>query len=140
MHAYLGGTGVEIMANSDNVLRGGLTSKYIDVKALLNHANMVPEPCVGEYAQQISPGVGLYHTEFPEFRLWVLKDHDETLDLPATKLGRILLVTEGQLVAHCGTDDCELSRGQSVWLAAGDEVRVTGQGCGFLASVGVDAS
>ena len=140
MHAYLGGTGVEIMANSDNVLRGGLTSKYIDVKALLNHANMVPEPCVGEYAQQISPGVGLYHTEFPEFRLWVLKDHDETLDLPATKLGRILLVTEGQLVAHCGTDDCELSRGQSVWLAAGDEVRVTGQGCGFLASAGVDAS
>ncbi|MDF9501981.1 hypothetical protein P5770_27665, partial [Bacillus cereus] len=44
MHAYLGGTGVEIMANSDNVLRGGLTSKYIDVKALLDHANMTPEP------------------------------------------------------------------------------------------------
>lgn len=140
MHAYLGGTGVEIMANSDNVLRGGLTSKYIDVKALLDHASMTPGPCVGEYAQQISPGVGVYHTTFPEFRLWGLEGHNDVLDLPATELGRILLVTEGQLVAYCGTDDCELSRGQSVWLPAGDEVKVTGQGRGFLASAGVGDS
>ncbi|MSS44683.1 mannose-6-phosphate isomerase, class I [Cutibacterium sp. WCA-380-WT-3A] len=140
MHAYLGGTGVEIMANSDNVLRGGLTSKYIDVKTLLDHANMIPEPCVGEYAQHISPGVGVYHTAFPEFRLWRLEGNNDVLNLPATELGRILLVTEGQLVAHCGTGDCKLSRGQSVWLPAGDEVTVTGQGCGFLASTGVDPS
>ena len=35
LHAYLRGTGVEIMAASDNVLRGGLTSKYVDVPELL---------------------------------------------------------------------------------------------------------
>ncbi|MCO6660386.1 mannose-6-phosphate isomerase, class I [Cutibacterium avidum] len=139
MHAYLGGTGVEIMANSDNVLRGGLTSKYVDVDALLDHAIMTPEPCVGEYAVQVSPGVGLYRTEFPEFRLWALQGHDDTLLLPATDLGRILLVTEGQLVAHCDDEDCELNRGQSAWLSAGEEVTVTGQGRGFLAGAGVDA-
>ena len=139
MHAYLGGTGVEIMANSDNVLRGGLTSKYVDVGALLDHAIMTPEPCVGEYAVQVSPGVGLYRAEFPEFRLWALQGHDDTLSLPATDLGRILLVTEGQLVAHCGDEDCELNRGQSAWLPAGEEVTVTGQGRGFLAGAGVDA-
>ena len=87
MHAYLGGTGVEIMANSDNVLRGGLTSKYVDVDALLDHAIMTPEPCVGEYAVQVSSGVGLYRAEFPEFRLWALQGHDDTLSLPATDLG-----------------------------------------------------
>src|SRR5690606_32332487 len=36
LHAYLSGTGVEIMANSDNVLRGGLTPKHVDVPELLN--------------------------------------------------------------------------------------------------------
>ena len=36
-HAYLEGQNVEIMANSDNVLRGGLTTKHIDVKELLKH-------------------------------------------------------------------------------------------------------
>ena len=139
MHAYLSGTGVEIMANSDNVLRGGLTSKYVDVKALLDHANMTPEPCVAEYAEQVSSGIGRYRTEFPEFRLWELKSHDDTLALPAAELGRILLVTEGQLVAHWGTTNCELSSGQSAWLSAGDKVMVSGQGRGFLASAGIGA-
>ncbi|MDO4412546.1 mannose-6-phosphate isomerase, class I [Cutibacterium sp.] len=138
MHAYLSGTGVEIMANSDNVLRGGLTSKYIDVQALLDHAIMAPEPCVGEYPVQVSPGVGLYRTEFPEFRMWVLDGHHGEFALPATDLGRILLVTQGQLTVHCSGKDCALHRGQSVWLPAGDEVTATGQGRGFLASAGVD--
>ena len=35
LHAYLDGTGVELMANSDNVLRGGLTPKHVDVPELL---------------------------------------------------------------------------------------------------------
>src|SRR5699024_5661638 len=38
LHAYLGGIGVEVMANSDNVLRGGLTDKHVDVPALLRIA------------------------------------------------------------------------------------------------------
>src|SRR5690606_32245761 len=42
LHAYLGGTGVEIMAASDNVLRGGLTSKHVDVAELLRVLSYEP--------------------------------------------------------------------------------------------------
>lgn len=42
LHAYLGGTGVEIMASSDNVLRGGLTSKHVDVRELLRVLDFEP--------------------------------------------------------------------------------------------------
>lgn len=42
LHAYLEGQNMEIMANSDNVLRGGLTSKHIDVKELIKHINFTP--------------------------------------------------------------------------------------------------
>ena len=44
LHAYLEGTGIELMANSDNVLRGGLTSKHIDVPELLKVLNFAPRP------------------------------------------------------------------------------------------------
>jgi mannose-6-phosphate isomerase len=42
LHAYLEGQNIELMANSDNVLRGGLTPKHIDIKELLQHINFVP--------------------------------------------------------------------------------------------------
>ena len=44
MHAYLEGVGIELMANSDNVLRGGLTSKHVDVLELLNILNFEKQP------------------------------------------------------------------------------------------------
>lgn len=44
LHAYLEGTGIELMANSDNVLRGGLTPKHIDVPELLNVLKFIPRP------------------------------------------------------------------------------------------------
>ena len=42
LHAYLSGVGVELMANSDNVLRGGLTTKHVDIDELLSVATFVP--------------------------------------------------------------------------------------------------
>ena len=42
LHAYLEGQNIELMANSDNVLRGGLTPKHVDVKELIQHVNFVP--------------------------------------------------------------------------------------------------
>jgi mannose-6-phosphate isomerase len=42
LHAYLEGQNIELMANSDNVLRGGLTPKHVDVKELLQHVNFMP--------------------------------------------------------------------------------------------------
>lgn len=42
LHAYLEGQNIELMANSDNVLRGGLTTKHVDVPELLQHIHFVP--------------------------------------------------------------------------------------------------
>ena len=42
LHAYLEGQNVEIMANSDNVLRGGLTPKHVDVAELMKHVIFEP--------------------------------------------------------------------------------------------------
>ena len=42
LHAYLEGQNIELMANSDNVLRGGLTPKHIDIDELLKHVNFAP--------------------------------------------------------------------------------------------------
>ena len=65
LHAYLEGTGIEIMANSDNVLRGGLTPKHIDVPELLRVVDFTPlaDPVVRQAAD------GSYPTRAPEFRL-----------------------------------------------------------------------
>ena len=68
-HAYLEGQNVEIMANSDNVLRGGLTPKHVDVAELLKHVQFEPtEPRI--MAEERAPGhITVYHTPAPDFEL-----------------------------------------------------------------------
>ncbi|HMI59757.1 MAG TPA: mannose-6-phosphate isomerase, class I, partial [Puia sp.] len=68
-HAYLEGQNVEIMANSDNVLRGGLTPKHVDVAELLKHVQFEPtEPRI--MAEERTPGhITVYHTPAPDFEL-----------------------------------------------------------------------
>ena len=91
--AYLGGTGVEIMANSDNVLRGGLTTKHIDIPTLLEVVDARPiEPIVQRALVQ---GIASYDTPVPEFLLDRLDlDGSATVSGPA-----ILLFTDGAVDA-----------------------------------------
>lgn len=72
-HAYLGGLGVEIMANSDNVLRCGLTPKHVDVPELLRIVRFeATEP--GVLRPEASPsGEEVYDTPIDEFRLLPLR-------------------------------------------------------------------
>ena len=144
MHAYLHGTGIEIMASSDNVLRGGLTSKHIDVPALLAHADLTATCVQPECPRQLPGGLQHYRTPFPEFTLWRLGERVET-DLPATGLGRILLVLDGRmsLITSAGVTSTDTSAevtqvraGQAVWISAGQQVHVTGSAVGFLAAPG----
>ena len=145
MHAYLHGTGIEIMASSDNVLRGGLTSKHIDVPALLAHADLTATCVQPECPRQLPGGLQHYRTPFPEFTLWRLGECVET-DLPTTGLGRILLVLDGRmsLITSAGVTSTDTSAevtqvraGQAVWISAGQQVHVTGSAVGFLAAPGV---
>src|SRR4030042_1656117 len=72
LHAYLEGTALEIMANSDNVLRGGLTPKHVDVPELL--ATLVFDGSTPEVLKTVASGPGehVYRTPAREFELGLL--------------------------------------------------------------------
>lgn len=112
LHAYLGGVGVEIMANSDNVLRGGLTTKHVDVPALLEVVDTSPlEPEVQGSGDPAGGGLDLvFDTPVDEFRLRRLQATG-----PVTVTGpAIVLVTAGSV----RVGDLERPRGTAAWLAA----------------------
>ncbi|WP_306186084.1 mannose-6-phosphate isomerase, class I [Streptomyces sp. MK5] len=131
-HAYLSGLGVEIMANSDNVLRCGLTPKHVDVPELLRVVRFeAGDP--GVLRPEAAPdGEEVYETPIDEFRLsrYVLPEgttaHDLTLRTP-----QILLCTAGSV--HAG--EHELTAGQSVFVPAGEKAEVSGAGTVFRATV-----
>ncbi|ANH91834.1 mannose-6-phosphate isomerase, class I [Streptomyces sp. SAT1] len=131
-HAYLNGLGVEIMANSDNVLRCGLTPKHVDVPELLRIVRFeAADP--GVLRPEAAPdGEEVYETPIDEFRLsrYVLPEgapaHDLTLATP-----QILLCTAGSVRAG----EEELTPGQSVFVPAGEKAEVSGAGTLFRATV-----
>ncbi|WP_440557884.1 mannose-6-phosphate isomerase, class I [Streptomyces sp. SCPE 10] len=131
-HAYLSGLGVEIMANSDNVLRCGLTPKHVDVPELLRVVRFeASEP--GVLRPEAAPdGEEVYETPTDEFRLsrHVLPEggtaHDLTRDTP-----QILLCTAGAVRAG----EHELGPGRSVFVPAGEKAEISGAGTVFRATV-----
>ncbi|MFF9702929.1 mannose-6-phosphate isomerase, class I [Streptomyces griseofuscus] len=133
-HAYLDGLGVEIMANSDNVLRCGLTPKHVDVPELLRVVRFeAGDP--GVLRPEAAPdGEEVYETPIDEFRLsrYVLAEggaaHDLTRDTP-----QILLCTAGSVRAG----EHELGPGQSVFVPAGEQAVISGAGTVFRATVRV---
>ncbi|MFD9932050.1 mannose-6-phosphate isomerase, class I [Streptomyces massasporeus] len=131
-HAYLDGLGVEIMANSDNVLRCGLTPKHVDVPELLRIVRFLPSD-PGVLRPEASPdGEEVYETPIDEFRLsrYVLPDagaaHDLTRPTP-----QILLCTAGTVRAG----EHDLTPGESVFVPAGEKAEVSGTGTLFRATV-----
>ena len=73
LHSYLCGLGVELMANSDNVLRGGLTPKHVDVPELLDALSFRSErPAILE-PHSLAAGEAVYRTPAREFVLSVLR-------------------------------------------------------------------
>jgi mannose-6-phosphate isomerase len=96
-HAYLEGQNVEIMANSDNVLRGGLTPKHVDVPELLKHIRFEathPRIIMEDYG----PGrIAVYHTPAPDFELSKLSLlQGESLTIRAHSV-EIFIVLEGKI-------------------------------------------
>jgi mannose-6-phosphate isomerase len=141
VHAYIRGVGIELMANSDNVIRAGLTAKHIDVPELVRVLDPEVEvPVVA--ARPASPGVEVFDTDVPEFRLSRLTLADgAVLAVPGDGGPRVLLCIEGEASVGCGTEPAArllLTRGQSCFLGARDmHVRLTGAGTYFLAEVGI---
>lgn len=122
LHAYLRGVGVEVMANSDNVLRGGLTPKHVDVPELMRVLEFTPlaDPTVqGVPADRGIPGEVDYPTPEPDFAL-------SRIDL-ATGSGAVSWRPDGPEVVLCTSGQVEvdgaggseiLGPGHAVWVPA----------------------
>jgi mannose-6-phosphate isomerase len=132
-HAYLSGTGVELMAGSDNVLRAGLTPKHVDVPELLSVASFEPS-LPGVVEPERHHGEDVYVTPAPEFRLSRL-DAGQGPVLPAAG-PQLLLCAEGVVRLRRGEQDLELRRGDAVFAGhRGGPIELAGSGTVFRASL-----
>ncbi len=137
LHSYLGGTGLEIMAASDNVLRGGLTEKHVDVAELLSTLSFRPYDLslAATRTEQHQPGVNLttFITPVPDFQLSLVN-----ITTGATYLSQgpdILLGLDGVAMVEGAGDQFELRKGSQIFCAADEPYSVTGSGRFAKASV-----
>jgi mannose-6-phosphate isomerase len=118
LHAYLQGTGVEIMASSDNVLRGGLTPKHVDVTELLRVLDFGAGPIEPLDAESVG-GERVFRTPAPEFRLSYF-DLEGSLRPQRSDGPEILLVTRGSASLRAGDLRLDLPQGGSALIRASD--------------------
>lgn len=132
LHSYLRGVGIEVMANSDNVLRGGLTPKHVDVPELLRVLDFTPADEESLLSPVDRDGFeSTYRTPAGEFTVSVLVLDGENLghevDAPSRHDGpQILLCAEGAAVVRAKADTLTLGRGAAAWVSADDgPIRLT---------------
>ena len=110
LHAYVSGTGVEVMAASDNVVRAGLTTKHRDATELLNLTDFAPVPPL-RWEPTSAAGVRSYSPPVADFALHVA---DGPSRLPATDGPSIVLALEDSEILT--EQPAMLTRGTSVYL------------------------
>jgi mannose-6-phosphate isomerase len=138
LHAYLHGTGVELLANSDNVVRAGLTAKHIDIPELLKLTDpTVAVPVIEPRA--IGAGVSVYDSPAPEFRLYRAELGPGEVTLPGT-CARVVLCVEGVGALRASSGSLKVAKGESCYLSAADGgVTASGPAVLFIAGSGLDS-
>lgn len=136
VHAYVSGLGVEVMAASDNVLRGGLTKKHIDVDELLAVAdfNVLEEPRVA--TNEVQSGLTEYLTGDADFATYRVEPNGQTLLLDFEQRTEMLVVcVSGQLKLSTNRGDVlMIDKGEAAYVS--DDIRILsikGEGFGYLA-------
>ncbi len=120
LHAYCSGAGVELMNASDNVLRGGLTSKRVDVDELLHVLDTTPLAVVPVEPTTVVPGWTAYPTAAPSFELSRIDGIVDAGGGPA-----IYLCTQGSAtLAPVRGQDRDIARGQAYFVPADGSVTV----------------
>lgn len=116
-HAYLEGQNVEIMANSDNVLRGGLTPKHVDVSELMKHLKFEPTIPHIISAKTADPAVDIFPTKAPDFelgRIHLTKGQDIEL---LSRSVQLFIVLEGETkVMEKGSEGFSRKKGEA-WVS-----------------------
>ena len=127
VHAYLEGLGIEVMASSDNVLRGGLTTKHVDIGELLKTVEFAPLALPLIDPESTPLGQELYCPPFDEFQLQRLElpvsfgDDAASADIPVAQNGpAVVLVVSGTVVLDSPKGDLILHRGQSAFIPANE--------------------
>ncbi|MDG4793177.1 mannose-6-phosphate isomerase, class I [Micromonospora sp. WMMD1082] len=140
LHAYLRGTGVEVMAASDNVLRGGLTPKHVDVAELLRvlRFEVLDQPVVAPRA--VADGVVTWPVPVDDFALHRVTVDERRPEVTLTVPGpRVVLCASGRITVSDGLAAVTLGSGRAaVGPAAAGALTVTGAGAAYVASTGLD--
>jgi mannose-6-phosphate isomerase len=145
LHTYLSGAGVELMANSDNVLRGGLTPKHVDVPELLRVLDFTASPPPVLRGRPDGPWTR-YDTPAQEFLLRRFEGGSPAAPPVAVPDGgpRILLCTDGGACVSSAAEEVKVRRGGALWLPACDigvTLRPDTEGTQvFLAGDGLDGT
>ncbi|POP47169.1 mannose-6-phosphate isomerase [Superficieibacter electus] len=128
-HAYLQGVALEVMANSDNVLRAGLTPKYIDIPELVANVKFVAKPAAELLTQPVKNGQQL---DFPipvedfAFSLHDLSNQESRI---AQQSAAILFCVEGEAVLRKDQQQLVLKPGESAFISSAESpVAVSGTG------------
>ncbi|WGD38101.1 mannose-6-phosphate isomerase, class I [Lysinibacter sp. HNR] len=142
MHAYLHGLGVEVMASSDNVLRGGLTTKHVDTEELVNILDFSTLDTPRLTGEGEHPGVMRWVPDVSDFQVWgieTLKDRPARVQLPGSSA--VGFVTRGEITINYSGGSVSLQRGESFAgiqsLSGAEEIEFEGDGQAFVATTGV---
>ena len=131
-HAYLSGLGVEVMRVSDNVVRGGLTTKHVDVPALVRLLD--PEPREGRVTTAAVGGWRRHDAPTDAFALHEA-EVDGELALPAGAGPRIVLCAGGTITVEDGDAAATLGPGRAAYVhPEARAVAVRGAGLAFVAA------
>lgn len=125
LHAYLEGQNMEIMANSDNVLRGGLTNKHIDVAELMKHVRF--EPVVPQVIRGTAgsvPAEEVFFTPAGDFELRRIQIAKDTVITIQSVTAEIFLVYAGTVEVANGDTLFTLNSGEPFLAVAGAAVRM----------------
>lgn len=142
LHAYLKGTALELMANSDNVLRGGLTPKHVDVSELLQTTHFSPLAAQDIYCKvtKTSENVVTFDTPAPDFQLSIISLPNESNSEQVSNANRpeILFILEGNIkITSPQGETITLKCGESAFVPADiTEYTIAGKGKIALATSG----
>ena len=134
IHAYLSGLGIELMSASDNVLRGGLTPKHIDVPELLSVLDFTPVEVPYLHATSPSEGIAAFRPDGADFEL--LRIDGMFLDSSVALTGpAIALCISGEVSISGAASSSSLALGDAVYITPDEAgLRFTGSGTVFVAT------
>lgn len=130
-HAYLRGQNIELMACSDNVIRGGLTPKHVDIPALLEVIDcreVIPQ--IIPVAPQTT-GSFTYQTPAKDFALTQIRYDEQGQIQDKAETASILFVMAGRIILHSAENVIPLTQGQSAFICANTTYRIEAESSGY---------